>query len=340
MGIDYIRIDFAAGGAPSEVSVKPASSAPPASNVVIDFQDLPSEYAGNAQKRLSSEYASKGVTFEDKTYGVKGGTGEGDPGNWAIHGTRGSRFLGFNGKDQYFKMSFDRAATKCTFDVICANRDRARTGTIEVIGESGQVLRSQDFTMEPSESPHTVTLDGPMRGVKVTKTDQGSAMGIDFIRIDFTAGGAPSEVRVKPAPSPPRECRVTAAYCTFPRHQLSHRPPATPNVRIRRSLKHAKTIRAHKQTRSCSVHSQAAAVGCLGRMPASWSRALVASASRPLLMQWQVRVAFATSCSAPALWRLALCANSCFHHRCRQGVRRTARVDGGHRLAGRGDTPA
>jgi hypothetical protein len=61
---------------------------------VIAFDDAYASLGegGNPATCCSSE----GVTINGSYYGLVGGAGNGDPGNWSLEGTNGSAFLGCN----------------------------------------------------------------------------------------------------------------------------------------------------------------------------------------------------------------------------------------------------
>lgn len=66
---------------------------------------------------FTNQYASLGVN-SDGASSIWGGLGNGDPGNWQLFGTNGSKFLGNNGDNQYTTtIFFDADVTGVSFDL-------------------------------------------------------------------------------------------------------------------------------------------------------------------------------------------------------------------------------
>ena len=81
----------------------------------IDFEDYPDG------TNITDQYSDLGVHFAGSAYGIVGGTGEGDPGSWSLHGTAGSHFLGFNGGEYLETLTFDSALGAISVDVSRSN---------------------------------------------------------------------------------------------------------------------------------------------------------------------------------------------------------------------------
>src|SRR5258707_703312 len=61
----------------------------------ITFDEFAPSNGGGS---LTNEYtATTGATFAGTNAGTWGGNSNGNPGNWALEGTNGPQFLGFNG---------------------------------------------------------------------------------------------------------------------------------------------------------------------------------------------------------------------------------------------------
>lgn len=89
-----------------------AASVLSASAATINFDDLP------ANTQVTTQYSGLGATFSGTAFGVVPGLGEGDPGNWQIQGTNGTRFLGFNGYPGYSEtINFNSAVNGFSLDV-------------------------------------------------------------------------------------------------------------------------------------------------------------------------------------------------------------------------------
>jgi hypothetical protein len=81
----------------------------------IDFEDFPDG------THVMAQYSELGVYFAGSAYGIVGGIAEGDPGSWALEGTAGSHFLGFNGGSYQETLSFDVPITDFSLDVSRSN---------------------------------------------------------------------------------------------------------------------------------------------------------------------------------------------------------------------------
>ncbi len=92
------------------------ATAPNALAEVITFDEIAPANANCCY--LTNEYASLGVTFVTTDDGsIWGGLSAGNPGNWALEGTNGPAFLGFNGASFSAHMLFDSPVTTFSLDM-------------------------------------------------------------------------------------------------------------------------------------------------------------------------------------------------------------------------------
>lgn len=71
-----------------------AALATGAQATTITFDEIAAQDGGGV---VSNQYTGSGVTFSAGNVGTWGGNSNGNPGNWALEGTNGPQFLGFNG---------------------------------------------------------------------------------------------------------------------------------------------------------------------------------------------------------------------------------------------------
>ena len=88
----------------------------PAAAGTISFDEIPP--ANNNWSPLSDEYAHMGVQFLATDDGsVWSGISDDDPGGWALEGTNGTNFVGFNGRSYLLTMLLDQAVEGFRLDV-------------------------------------------------------------------------------------------------------------------------------------------------------------------------------------------------------------------------------
>ena len=154
----------------------------------IDFQDLTG--LGTQPRKLSNEYASKGVTFAGNAAGVCKGTDEGDPGNWSANGTSGSRFYGFNTKGQHLTLTFAAAVHSLQLDLICGRHASSCVAEVKARRSgSGDWFRVHSrLCFSPSDaSAKTVRTSVPITALKIERIAGESSFGLDNIRLSFRA---------------------------------------------------------------------------------------------------------------------------------------------------------
>jgi hypothetical protein len=90
--------------------------AAPATAGTISFDEVPP--GNNNRATLSEEYAHMGVHFITTDDGVIwSGISDGDPGGWALEGTNGSAFVGFNGLSYEMSALLDEVVGRFRLDV-------------------------------------------------------------------------------------------------------------------------------------------------------------------------------------------------------------------------------
>lgn len=155
--------------------------------VTIDFENL----ADGTQP--GENYAAQGVHFSSGSFGVVGGLGNGDPGNWSIGGTAGSKFVGFNGP-YVMTVTFDTPQTYVGLDVSRSNGSAA-TDSFTLTAFSGATqLATQTVPLPTINVWQTVSFT--IAGItSVQMTSNGSSFrpyGFDRLQFSTTAIPEPS----------------------------------------------------------------------------------------------------------------------------------------------------
>ncbi len=150
----------------------------------IDFENL----ANGTQP--GENYAAQGVHFSSGSFGVVGGLGNGDPGNWSIGGTAGSKFVGFNGP-YAMTVTFDTPQAYVGLDVSRSNGS-SPTDTFTLTAFSGTTeLASTTVPLPTINVWQTVsfTLAG-ITSVQMT-SNGGSFRPYGFDRLQFSTTAIP-----------------------------------------------------------------------------------------------------------------------------------------------------
>lgn len=155
--------------------------------VTLDFENLA------AGTHPGENYAAQGVHFSSGSFGVVGGLGNGDPGNWLIGGTAGSQFVGFNGP-YVMTVTFDTPQTYVGLDVSRANGSSA-TDSFTLTAFSGATqLATQTVPLPTINVWQTVSFT--IAGItSVQMTSNGSSFrpyGFDRLQFSTTAIPEPS----------------------------------------------------------------------------------------------------------------------------------------------------
>lgn len=124
-------------------------------DTVLTFDDLPRE------QHVGEQYAALGAHFSLTDFGVIGGIGEGDPGNWGLMGTNGTAFMGFNGSPSYeMELEFTQDALSCSFDVSRSNGSEAGDGLHIEYWREGLMVLQRDITFGEINEWTTVSYNG------------------------------------------------------------------------------------------------------------------------------------------------------------------------------------
>jgi hypothetical protein len=169
-----------------------AMAAGSASATVINFDDA---YAslGNIGNPATYYSSSDGVTISGTYFGLVGGVGNGDPGNWQLAGTNGSAFLGCNQGDTCSPtFNFDSPASNVSLDL---GLSYGTTTTFTVSGYLNSTLvDSKTMTISDPDTTTgtwgTLALSGAVNKV-VVSTSGADAYGVD--NVVFNAGAATPE---------------------------------------------------------------------------------------------------------------------------------------------------
>lgn len=140
-------------------------------------------------------YSSEGVTIGGDFFGLAGGIGNGDPGDWSLDGTNGSAFLGCNdGNSCSPTFTFASPVDQFSLDIGLANDWAANftvSGYLDANLVDSQTLNFTD-TGTTGGTWNTFTLNGSVDQVVVSSSfSKGFAYGID--NVQFASGSAAPE---------------------------------------------------------------------------------------------------------------------------------------------------
>jgi hypothetical protein len=109
----------------------------------------------------AEQFAGLGVHFSSGSFGIVGGIGNGDPGNWSLDGTDGSKFLGFNGPYSV-TITFDTPVAYVSVDAARSNGSQpGDTFTLTAFNASSSQIGTQTVTLGAINSWQAVALSVP-----------------------------------------------------------------------------------------------------------------------------------------------------------------------------------
>jgi hypothetical protein len=173
----------------------------------ISFDEVPP--GNNNRATLSEEYAHMGVHFITTDDGVIwSGMSDGDPGGWALEGSNGSAFVGFNGQSYEMSALLDEVVERFRLDVTRANGStldnfftlvgyRGGSFVDEVYVDLGAAAVNEWTTVELIEPVDEVHMYG----------EGGQPFGVDNVQWGGDAPG-PNVISVEIAVRPGRSNRI------------------------------------------------------------------------------------------------------------------------------------
>ena len=155
-----------------------------ASAGVLTFDDA---YAALGQGgNPATYYSSEGVTISGTYFGLVGGVGNGDPGNWSLEGTNGSAFLGCNEGDSCSPTFTFTSPQDVSLDIGFNDGDSASftvTGYLDSTPVGSETLTITNPNTETG-TWDTFSLSGAVDEVVISSSGAG-AYGVD--NVNFTA---------------------------------------------------------------------------------------------------------------------------------------------------------
>ena len=176
-----------------------------AAHAALIFDDLPTF------TNLTEEYAGFGV-HSDGASQVQGGIGNGDPGNWELEGTNGSKFLGNNGGANYTtSLLFDSGLSWIDFDISRSLGSAAGdTWQARIYDASDVLIGSQSGDFNPVNSWTNVAFNiGGIRRLEI------QSFGSDFRPYGI------DDVNLAPVPEPATLLVVGGGLAAFLRRRRS-----------------------------------------------------------------------------------------------------------------------
>ncbi len=170
------------------------STNPLARAETISFEEFP---AANCNCNfLAEEYADLGIHFQTVDDGSTwDGISNGDPGGWALEGTNGPTFLGFNGASYSLGCTFDNIVSDLQMDV--ARSAGSIDGVFVLEGlRDGEVVETVRVTLGGINQWSTARLTEAVDGARWT--GEGSSFhpfGVD--NVQWTPGGGACGDRAK-----------------------------------------------------------------------------------------------------------------------------------------------
>jgi hypothetical protein len=147
------------------------------------FDDLP------RNQQVGEGYGALGVHFALSDFGVVGGLGEGDPGNWSLEGTNGTAFMGFNGSPSYdMDIHFDARVVDFSMDASRSNGSGDGDGLSVQFWMGDETVFKTEIAFKEINTWTTISYAGPLDRV----TFQGSGGGFHPYGVDNIVFGAAS----------------------------------------------------------------------------------------------------------------------------------------------------
>jgi len=138
----------------------------------LDMDDAWTIYGENASPE--AHYGPFGVSFNNNAgYGLIGGMGNGDPGNWDIEGTNGSAAWGI--WPGYHDIQFAQQVTDTSLDFLRGHYDYSITVEAYLLG---QLVDSQQLSMVGAFDFETATFVGPIDEIRFDTVDY---FGVDNV---------------------------------------------------------------------------------------------------------------------------------------------------------------
>ena len=166
-----------------------AFAASPASAATIAFDDAYA-FGGNNYNPATYYQGSQGVTIGGTYWGVIGGNGNGDPGNWNLAGTNGSAFLGCN-QGSNCSPTFTFANNVATLSLDLGTPGFAGwtvSFTVSALLD-GVTVATQNLTRTAAGDPGpwgSVSFNTTLDQIQVTATYGGSAFAFGIDNLVFT----------------------------------------------------------------------------------------------------------------------------------------------------------
>jgi PEP-CTERM motif len=148
-------------------------------------------------KPASYYQGAHGMTISGTYYGLSGGNGNGDPGNWNLAGTNGSAFLGCNsGASCSPTFTFSNTVSSLSLDVGLPGFGWAATMTLTAL-LNGSIVDTDSINVSSPSDPGkwaTLSVDGAFDSVRVGFVGTGGgafAFGLDNIVYSVASNDVP-----------------------------------------------------------------------------------------------------------------------------------------------------
>jgi hypothetical protein len=166
----------------------------------ISFDEVPP--VNDNVPALGDEYAERGVHFAATDDGsVWSGLSGGDPGGWALEGTNGTAFVGFNGTSYGLTASFDAPVRDVAVDVARSAGSRAGDGFVLRGYRGGAMVEEVSVTLGDVNAWSTIQLAEEVDAVAWVGVGTGTRRhpyGVDNLRWTAEAAMIVAEIDVKP----------------------------------------------------------------------------------------------------------------------------------------------
>jgi hypothetical protein len=166
----------------------------------ISFDEIPPANAN--LPALADEYAERGVRFAASDDGsVWSGLSGGDPGGWALEGTNGTAFVGFNGTSYGLTARFDAPVRDVAVDVARSAGSRAGDGFVLRGYRGGAMVEEVSVALGDVNAWSTVQLAEEVDAVAWVGVGTGTRRhpyGVDNLRWTAEAAAIAVDIDVKP----------------------------------------------------------------------------------------------------------------------------------------------